>query len=284
MFALQSSFAAPNQQIKYRIQCATSADKDLMVMLEKVPELMTFTLPTGSKIYFSGGYFNKYQAAEARLEEVRKVGIKSAFIRVFKYSNMLSKPVGDEYLKNAKNKIAIAEAEKKTLASAPVSNAVKKESAPKMYTREEIEALKKKAAERKVKEEKMAAKKEVVKEVVEVEEKPEVIVENDEKKKEAEYAIDEPPVYKISLGKTKSKNDKFEAVSKLNDEIIYTHESNNEIIYAIGFYGNEAAALKDLAKYRKISNDAEVIGLYKEKVISLKLANQLFEQFNLQNN
>ena len=278
------SIAVSNQQIKYRIQCATSADKDLMDKLSDVPELKSFTLPTGTKIYFSGGYFNKITIAEERLAEVQSAGFKSAFIIVFKYNNMLSKPLGDQYILNAKKKVLIYEAAEKEEKKNII--AVKKEESkgPRLYSRAEIDAMKKKVAERKAKE--IAAQPKVEKKEVVIEEKEVVIEQKEkvEKKKKAAFVVDEPPVFKIMLGRVKSKNDPFEAVSKLNNEIVYTYEDRNEIIYAVGFYGNKVAAEKALPKYKKHTVDAEIIGLYKGKVISLKLANELYEQFNENNN
>lgn len=286
VFALQNAVSAGNQQIKYRIQCATSADKDLMSKLSEVPELKSFTLPSGSKIYFSGGYFNKYLIAKARLEEVKSAGFKSAFIRVFKYNNMLSKPVGDHYIENAKNKLLLEISRAKDTSNLNRAQVKSKPATTrKLYTRAEVEAMKKKAAERKAKVEESK-----VKEIVKVEEKKEEEIEpiaevkQEKKEEKKENMVTEPPVYKIMLGKSKSKNDQFEAVSQLNNEIIYTYEVRNEIIYAVGFYGNEAAAKSALAKFKKSAKDAEVIGIYKGRVISLKLANQLYEQFNSQSN
>lgn len=280
LFAFSKSVSAfSNQQIKYRIQCATSADKALLEKLTDVPELKSFTLPSGTKIYFSGGYFNKIQTAQDRLEAVHAVGFKTAFIRVFKYNNMLSKPVGDTYIENAKKKVIIQDAAKKEEKTIAFREKPAEKKTQKVYSRAEVDAMKKKVADRKAKEAatvakiekaKLATKKEVV--ILKKEEKI-------EEKKKAAFIVDEPPVYKILLGRVKSKNDPFEAVSKLNNEIVYTYEDRNEIIYAVGFYENEADADKALPNYKKHTSVAEVIGLYKGKVISLKLANQLFEQY-----
>ena len=276
----KTTFASSNQQIKYRIQCATSADKDLIEKLSDIPELKSFTLPSGNKIYFSGGYFNKIGTAQARLEEVKAVGFKSAFIRVFKYSNMLSKPVGDQYIENAKKKIVIQEEVKKTVQANASATKVTTKSSQKIYSRAEVEAMKKKAAERKAKAE--AAKVKTVKKEVLIEKKEVKVEEKEpvEKKKKPAFIVDEPPVYKVMLGSVKSRNDPFEAVSKLNNEIVYTYEARNEIIYAVGYFDEEEAAQKALPNYIKHASEAKVIGLYKGKVISLQLANQLYEQYH----
>ncbi len=282
LFALsKTTIASSNQQIKYRIQCATSADKDLIEKLSDIPELKSFTLPSGNKIFFSGGYFNKIGTAQARLEEVKAVGFKSAFIRVFKYSNMLSKPVGDQYIENAKKKVIIQEESKKTVQTSSVASKATTNSSQKIYSRAEVEAMKKKAAERKAKAE--AAKVKTVKAEVVLEKKEvktEEVKESVEKKKKPAFIVDEPPLYKVMLGSVKSRNDPFEAVSKLNNEIVYTYEARNEIIYAVGYFDDEKAAKKALPNYIKHASEAKVIGLYKGKVISLQLANQLYEQYH----
>lgn len=277
--------AAGNNQIKYRIQCATSTEADVLNLLSNVPDLKSFTMPSGMKIYFSGGYFNKFELAEARLKEVQAVGLKSAFIRVFKYNNMLSKPIGDRYIAEAKQKVTLA---KNKITEKPEVSTVVKTNKTKVYSRKEIDDLKQKAADRKQKaldllakeKEELATKASVVTKAKEVELAE--AKEEEEEVKEEENMVSEPPIYKILVGRSSDKNSNLESVSQLNSEVVYSYELRNEIIYAVGFYGNEAAAKTALKEFSKTAKNAEIIGVYKGKVVSLKLANQLYEQFNAQ--
>lgn len=277
--------AAGNNQIKYRIQCATSSEAGVSSLLKEVPELKSFTMPSGMKIYFSGGYFNKIESAVQRLKEVQAIGLKSAFIRVFKYNNMVSKPIGDKYIAEAKQRVVVStdKAVEKltTLASS-------KPTKTKLYSRKEIDALKKKAEERKAKaaeefkkEQDAIAKDTTVTPMEEgdVEEEQEQV---EEEVQEEENMVSEPPVYKILVGRSSDKKNTFEDIAKVNSEVIYSYNLRNEIVYAVGFYGNEAAAQIALKSFKKTAKNAEIIGVYKGKVISLKLANQLYEQFNAQ--
>lgn len=276
-----NGFASSNNQLKYRIQCATSSDKDLLDELHKIPELAKFTLPSGSRIFFSGGYYDKLEEAQQRLQKVQNVGFKSAFIRVFKHNNMLSKPVGDRYIKDMAIKVAIEQTKKD---SAKLTSQISKKETQKIYTRAEVEALKKKALARKIVREKLEKAKEASGAEVNKEIKDTVKVE--EKKQEKEDLnnghVDEPPVYKIFVAKTALKDEEPAITQKLLGEIVYSYTERDNKIYTVGFYGNEAAAIKDLKKFKSITPDAKIIGVYKGKIISLKLANELYAQFNAQ--
>lgn len=281
-----SVLGSSNNQIKYRIQCATSADKELLSELHKIPELTKFTLPSGSKIFFSGAYFDKYETAEERLKTVHESGFKSAFIRVFKHNSMLSKPVGDRYIAAMKLKVVTAVVKKDTVENTVF---IAKPKVKKVYTRAEVDALKKKAAERKEKErkeEELALEK--IRKEKEQKAKEEEAAEAARNKKDEvkdENVVDEPPVYKILVATTTLKAEEPKLVSKLVGEIVYTYEERSKKMYTVGFYGNEAAAQNDLNKYKKLSRgDAKVIGVFKGRIVSLKLANQLYAQFNNQNN
>lgn len=284
LITVQVSLASGNQQIKYRIQCATSADKFIADKSRKIVELKTFTLPSGSKIYFSGGYFDKYNTAKERLDAVIAAGFDKAFIRVFKYNNMLSKSVGNRYIEIALSKMILDKLNSEdTLGSSkPKPKTVKAVSSNKVYSRAEINAIKKKSAERKAKE---VAKEKAIESAKQIaREKKEAEKAMIEEKKLPELVITEPPVFKVMLGKSNGVTDQFEAVNKLNSEVIYTYELRNEVIYTVGHYKNSEEANKALPSFKKVAADAKVIGFYRGKIISLKLANQLFAQYNSQNN
>lgn len=273
VFSVKPLMAYGNSQLKYRIQCATSSDAILTNNFKEIPDLKTFTLPSGSKLYFSGGYFNKYLLAQKRLDEVKSAGFDKAFIRVFKYSSLLSKSVGDSYIEKVKNKILLAALNDTTSADNKVISASPKPS-NRVYSRAEIIQIKEKAAQRKARKK---AKNETSKEKNKEEKnKEENIVEFDD-------MVKEPPVFKICIGKYILAEGEFKEFKQLKDEIIYTYQNRKETTYAVGFYKNEKEAQKDLLTYRNLVKEAKIIGLYKGMVVSAKLANELLEQFNKNN-
>ena len=257
-------------QLKYRIQCGLSSDTDLHQKLNAIPDLKTFTLPSGSKIYFSGGYFNKYTQAKKRLEEVRGAGFSDAFIRVFKYSNLLSRSVGDSYIEKVKIKIQVS-LMRDTISTN--STAVKVNTSPKkIYSRAEIERIKEKAALRKAKEkrENGSSEPKIKERKIKVDEE------------EKENIVKEPPVFKIFLGKSNN-GEEGKEFKQLKNEIIYTYRERKETLYAVGFYKSEKEAQKHLLKYKGVVKEAKIVGLYKGKIISLKLANELLQQYQRNN-
>lgn len=260
--------ASGNSQLKYRIQCATTSDNLTANKFKEIPELKTFTLPSGSKIYFSGGYFNKYLNAQKRLEEVKNAGFDKAFIRVFKYSSLLSKSVGDSYIEKVKVKIQLDALNDTIATENKVVNATPTQSG-KFYTRAEINKIKERAARRK-------AKKKGGSEGSDVK----INKEKEEKIVEFDIMVKEPPVFKIFLGKYTHADGEFKEFKELKNEIVYTYQDRKETTYAVGFYKDERAALKDLSKYKNIVQGAKIVGLYKGMIISQKLANELLEQFN----
>lgn len=266
-------------QLKYRIECAKSTDKNLLSVINKIPELRKFMMPTGGQIFFSGDYFNSYPEAKIRLNHVVSLGFKDAFIRVFKYRRMLSKQAGDKYiekveellLKEVLNKNDSASTEKVEFREVAKT---KKVVSRKRYTRKEIEALKaekrRKAKEEKEKELRVVKKKEVKKEKP-IQEKEEV---------EEESIVDEAPIFKILLARTKKDVATPKQVQALNDEVVYSYNEGGDKVYAVGFYESSAAAKRRLNHYKKFSNkEPKIIGLYKGRIVSLKLADQLHTEF-----
>ena len=258
-----------SNQLKYRIQCAISSTNGISQKFKKIPELKTFTLPTGSKIYFSGGYFNKYSIAQKRLEIVQNAGFGNAFIRVFKYNSLLSKSVGDSYIKKVKNKILL-NIESDTLLVVDEFDESISFVPGKVYSRAEFAKIKKKIAE------KNSQKKQRQDALGKIHKREEIKSQNIS----SNTIVNEAPIFKIFIGRQDNGIRDHMEFKKLKNEIIYSYEGRKETKYAVGFYQNEKEARKYLSKYKNIIDESEIIGLYKGIVISLKLANELLEQFN----
>ncbi len=258
-----------SNQLKYRIQCAISSTNGISQKFKKIPELKTFTLPTGSKIYFSGGYFNKYAIAQKRLEIVQNAGFGNAFIRVFKYNSLLSKSVGDSYIKKVKNKILL-NLESDTLLVVDKFDESISLVPGKVYSRAEFAKIKKKIAE------KNSRKKQRQEALGIIHKRKEINSQNIS----SNTIVNEAPVFKIFIGSQDNGIGDPMEFKKLKNEIIYSYEGRTETKYTVGFYQNEKEARKYLSKYKNIIYESEIVGLYKGIVISLKLANELLEQFN----
>jgi hypothetical protein len=95
-------------EFKFRVQCATSKEKQFTDIIQKIPELSPYMMPNGEKIYFSGKYFNEYSKAEKRLNQVLALGFCNAEIRVFKDNQYLLHVLSAQYLP-----VAIAQNNKK---------------------------------------------------------------------------------------------------------------------------------------------------------------------------
>lgn len=85
-------------EFKFRVQCATSKEKQFADIIQKIPELSPYMMPNGEKIYFSGKYFNEYSKAEKRLNQVLALGFCNAEIRVFKDNQYLPNVLSSQYL------------------------------------------------------------------------------------------------------------------------------------------------------------------------------------------
>ena len=259
LILLCSAKVYSSNQLKYRIQCATSSEKKLLDSLHIIPDLKSFILPAGSKIFFSGGYFDKYLDAESRLENVKSLGFKNAFIRVFKNNVMLTKPLSKLHIDNLKARVSARNIE--NYDSVVIDLASKEKT--KTYTKIEANIIRNDA-------------------LVSVENKELAFVEKLDTVKE--NLITEPPTFKILVARSKGISDIPNVVSELSNEVIKLFDQKTGTVFALGSYGNLAAAKKDLAKYKKLTSEAEIIGLYKGRVISLNFANQLYKQFQDQHN
>lgn len=267
-----SLIANGSNQLKYRIQCAISSENGISEKFKKIPELTTFTLPTGSKIYFSGGYFNKLLLAKKRLEIVKSAGFDNAFIRVFKYNSLLSKSVGDSYIKKVNNKILSNLERDSLLVGENIDESVALVST-KVYSRAEVLKIKKQIAE------KNSLKKKKQETSAILLKKKKVNQQN----LSTSTIVTEAPIFKIFIGRQENGVGAFKGFKELKNEIIYSYEGRTETKYAVGFYKNEKEAKKNLSKYKNIIKESEIVGLYKGIIISLKLANELLEQFDKNN-
>lgn len=248
-------------QLEYRVQCATSADENLIQIINKIPELNKFILPSGGQVYFSGQYFDAFEEANHRLQQVKSIGFKDAFIRVFKYKRMLSIEAGNIYIEKVKllNKKRIERkiVEDKNNATVRLEeeldrNVVKR----KTYTLEEINKIRaKRAADQK--------------------EKENILIEEEE-----DLIVDEAPVYKILLAKRKLNEKSPSEVKELTDEVVYTYQEGSDEYFAVGFYESSNEAYRVLGRYNEYADQApEIIGLYKGRIVSLKLAEELHAVF-----
>tara|TARA_B110000211_G_C14079019_1_gene553577 strand:+ start:1641 stop:2528 length:888 start_codon:yes stop_codon:yes gene_type:complete len=271
---------AGSYQLKYRIECAKSNDLDLIKVINKIPELRTFMLPSGSEIYFSGDYFFTFPEADTRLNEIKALGFKDAFIRVFKYQKMLSKPVGNRYITKviALEKRKEIRREKEERASLEFNSKEKKETKRfKAYSKAEVEALKEKSKLlKKAKEAKLVANR--IK--ASKKEKEDKVEKLDEIKLSETRVVDEAPVFKILLAKTSKAEKTPDLVQLLTDEVVYSYLEGSKKYYAVGFYETSKHANRRKKTYAKYATqEPEVIGLYKGKIVSLKLAQELYREF-----
>lgn len=119
----QITFAS---QYKFRVQCATSKEKQFSTLINEIPELSHYMLPNGEKIYFSGKYFEDYNKAEQRLNQVLALGFCNAEIRVFKYNQYLSNFLSTQYLPIAiaqnNNKVELYKLENEILEKKTIQN------------------------------------------------------------------------------------------------------------------------------------------------------------------
>jgi hypothetical protein len=74
-------------------------------------------------------------------------------------------------------------------------------------------------------------------------------------------------------------------VQLLTDEVVYSYVEGKVKYYAVGFYETSKHADRRKNAYKKYSiQQPEVIGLYKGKIISLKLAKDLHREFKNKSN
>lgn len=249
----------------FRVQCSSKESPDLLSVFNKIPERQVYIMPTGSALYFSGGYFDAYTEAEIRLNEVKRLGIKDAFIRVFKNRTYLSDDVSANLLeKLSKERIQFAVNQKSSGFKSSSDDFLKNKNDKK---RQALLIEK-------------AKKKRLAKSVLKHDEK---IVEK-KKTKKSLYPTDfmvnvtEAPSYKILVA-TAILGDVKEDFSDLN-EVVYENKLGNKVFYTIGYFTSEKEALAAVVKYKNGSSYS-VVGMYKNMVVSRDMANDLMKMYKV---
>jgi len=269
------SFFAFSSAFSFRVQCTKKGDPNLLKVFNKIPDRQSYTLPSGTKLYFSGGYFKSIGVAQNRLEVVKNLGIDQAFIRVFKNRTYLSDRVSanmlDKLMREYKEDLAYDDSVAR--AKPEVIELPKKNT----YTKEQFASLKRskriatkgkegtgtnelvtKAASREKKEK--------------IKEKVEDFGEN--------FKVQEEPVFKILLSVTKGGVSLSSVFDTVND-IIYENNFGNKNYFTVGFFKDVKLAEAALAKYKSEFNTSEfkVVGMYRGNLISKTLSIQLQEKY-----
>jgi hypothetical protein len=281
VLVLLASFSkAGSYQLKYRIECAKSNDLDLIHVINQIPELRTFMLPSGSEIYFSGDYFYTFPDADSRLKEVKALGFKDAFIRVFKYQKMLSEPVSKHYIKKVvafEKRKSLKREEQKNTSLAVGAKEKKEKKYFKAYSKNEVAALKIRNEAIKKKKATLLALK--VNKATKLKKDTKTTSKTKEKEENVRV-VNEAPVFKILLAKTKKSEETPDLVQLLTDEVVYSYIEGAEKYFTVGSYETSKHANRRRISYKKYSSqEPEVLGLYKGKIISLKLAQELYIEF-----
>lgn len=269
------SFLAFSTAFSFRVQCTKKGDPNLLKVFNKIPDRQSYMLPSGTTLYFSGGYFKNLGIAQNRLDVVRNLGIDAAFIRVFKNKAYLSDRVSanmlDKLMKEYKDNIAYDDSVSKV--SPEVLELPKK----KTYTREEFAALKRS---------KRIAKKgtegtgsnELVNKAASREEKENI--RNSVEDFGENFKVQEEPVFKVLLSVTTGDVSLSSNFDLVND-IIYENNIGNKNYFTVGFFKDVNEAISELSKYKIEFNNEEfkVVGMYRGNLISKKLASQLQEKY-----
>lgn len=253
--------------IKYRIQCAISSDKTPFRKIQQIPDLQLYILSSGTKLYFSGSFYFELIKADSILKVVKDSGFKSACIRVFKGEVLLSRIEGDNLIKLIKYKdqsnqeVAL---QMPNIKEMPIINKITIDSVL-IESKKEVKL----------------SKKEPDKNVIvlsELSQPPE--------RKNGEGAIvnssmvPDPPIFRIYLANVSVDSLSPDFISELSSEKVFMFNQNNQKYYLIGTYENEEEAFKDLKKYKTISSSAYVVAQYRRRIISVELANELYQRYH----
>lgn len=281
-FIFKAGFAT--DPIRFKIQATTSAEKLPKSQITKIDSLSTYVLPSGSKLYFSGGFYQELNKADSALLVVKQLGFKKACIRVFKGSVLLGRVEGESYLlslrlkDDAFNKQVLKETNLKKDTIVTEKKEIVKEAPEVSDVPEESE----KDTTESALEDHEDIKEQFGDNVVLVDEQPDSveraagstsIVVNSS-------FIPNPPIYSIHIVNTPNNSSYPEVCSSITDEIIYVFNQNGRRYYLVGKYKNQEAAFAALQKYKTLTPNAEVVGQYRERVISLEVANKLYHRFH----
>ena len=270
-------------QYTFRVQCSDSKDIELLDILYTIPELTNYTLPNGRKIYFSGGYFTDYNSAKIRLEEVKKIGFYKAEIRVFRNNQFIPSENNNRVLSEAisysKNKLQLDSLDKilYTQRKNKIDNNIKnidEKSTPNnsiknsyvlnpnliLLNKNKVDEINKKITN------------ELGSIVVNIKDSSDLV-----------NFVDESPIFKIEILKTKKDVSIIDSVNELT-ETIYQYSTQYHIVLAVGYFDDVTSPTKLLNSYiKKGYTDAKIIGIFKGIVISKELAEDLSKIFKIKN-
>jgi len=271
----EASFAV---SFSFRVQCSKNGNPDLLEVYNKIPERQSYILPTGSTMYFSGAYYNNYDSAKERLDEVHDLGISSAFIRVFKSSRFLSREVSEVLLRELLAKRESDRVQEKGREIAMGKSKLR------TMSRSELIAHRSK---NKVKDLRVDYKD--IKAPVDQESSLSSSADRSGKLKvkelESTYDVNvtEAPVFKILIGKTTGNQELPDIVGAL-DELVYENKVGNNNYFTVGFYSSKGEGDKALNEYHNNAdnNHFKVIAFYRGKLISSELAEKLKRSFESQ--
>lgn len=259
--------------IRFKIQCASSVEKLPAKQLEKVKDLSTYTLQSGRKIYFAGDFHTTLSEADSALQVIEDLGFQKACIRVFKGNVLLGRIESDSYilslrlkdeqlnegllLKPKKEAIEVP-VEKDTIADL-VKDSVVNEAEPDVEIEEQSTAAN----------------------VVVMKDQPDSL----ERGTGSSIVVNSslvasPPVFSIYLANIPKGSPDPDIVTQFENETIFVFDQNDRLYYLVGKFENDEAAFSALKKYKEIVPNAEVVAQYRERVIGLELAKELYERYH----
>jgi hypothetical protein len=267
-FAFSTAFS-------FRVQCTKKGDPNLLDVFNKIPDRQSYMLPSGTTLYFSGGYFKNLGIAQNRLDVVRNLGIDKAFIRVFKNRAYLSDRVSanmlDKLMKEYKDNLAYDDS------VSYINPEVVELPQKKTYTREEFAALKrsKRMAE---KGEKGIGNNDLVSKAAEREGRENI--KNTVEDFGENFKVQEEPVFKVLLSVTNGDVSLSSDFDVVND-IIYENNIGNKNYFTVGFFNDINEATNQLSRYQIELNreNFKVVGMYRGNLISKELSVQLQEKY-----
>jgi hypothetical protein len=272
---LFAAISEASNQMKFRVQCASSQQNLSAELLKKLPEIQMYILPTGIKLFFWEGYCSDLKEAENILRKVKEMGFRGAYIRVFNGDVLLSKLEGDPYIASLRKKdeptVVSNDKIKQSVKDVPTEKESKKRvTKTKVVV---IEDTSEKSPEK--------IQPELLEENIIV--KEEMPTEPTKSGGEAAYVnstmVPYPPVFRIYLTNVSVDSLIPSVVSQLKHETIYMYKQNGQKYYLVGTYENHHAAFRELQKYKSITSKANVVAEFRDRMISLDLAVDLYDRY-----
>jgi hypothetical protein len=265
---LNLSFIEASNQLKFKVQCASSNQNLSADLLKKMPELKMYILPSGLKLFFWKGFYDELNLAEETLIKVREIGFRNACIRVFNGDVLLSKIEGDKYISSLKEKpIALSEKLKLKKETKVIETTIKKRKKDSI----KINIIKP-----------LKIQPEILEEHIVI--KSEVPIEPSKMGGEAGLVnssmVPYPPVFRIYLTSVSEDSLVPSVIADLKNETIYMFKQNSQKYYLVGTFENHQEAFGELQKYKSIISSASVVAEFRARVISLDLAVELYERYH----